>query len=333
MALQQSEVMVALSPRSERPAVTDQFAPTWASVEPALRRFLAARGLGRHDIDDIVQEVAARVLEHGVSYQTPDDLRAWCFVVARRLHIDQWRAQSRGVPLDDHTADSDLRQESEIRRVEDRHFLGTVSQAFTCLSDGDRLALVTDTRGVSGQERNRLAVARHRARGRLKAMTGPFGLSPVLFAHLSKAQRRSLPAQVGVGVLSVAVFAVVHTVAAPRPGDAPAFGRADAQVTPWAAREVRAQLGVRVASVPAVVPVVTSHSHVVATATDSPVAAVAGPRGAWARVALKANDGHQPLVCTDGSFVQHACLDIPSGTPAHDTAGTGSGTPALVTVG
>jgi DNA-directed RNA polymerase specialized sigma24 family protein len=144
----------------------------WEETEPPLRRYLASLGATRSEIDDLVQETAARSLEKAAPFAEAAQLRRWSFVVARRLRIDALRQLSRLGELDTETPD--LQAADLMGQVEDRHLLLTVQREYLKLTVPHQRALSHDAATlVDGRERNRAAVARHRARRKLRDAVGP----------------------------------------------------------------------------------------------------------------------------------------------------------------
>jgi hypothetical protein len=172
---------------------------------------LASLGSARHEIDDLVQETAARALEHRVPFDSAADLRRWCFVVARRLLIDEIRAQRRRAPLETAAADADPVSAAELSRVEDRALLRHVAASWHTLKAADKAALKTVTTVPAQSDRaeqNRRNVARHRARGRLRALVGPLAAASGLFPSLRRLQPRPTPVLSGVPVLAAMAVSV-----------------------------------------------------------------------------------------------------------------------------
>lgn len=300
--LQHGQTDGSPGPRRTSAVLTDDFAAVWTAVEPALRRYVASLGATRTDIDDVVQEVAARALQADVSYCDAADLRRWCFVVARRLRIDQLRLRARLFSLDALTATSDITSMREFSRVEDRHLLGTITNALAQLSDRDRAALspatVTD-------DRNQAAVARFRARRRLRQLVGPLiGVVPWLAIRL-RSRRSGATTAAAFAIPSLALVmatgigVVIHdsSPTGPRQISIAQFSSGSDVALAHAAR------GARIAHGPV-------SSHAVGEATNHAVVAARLPAGAWVKGGFKPNDGHQPLVCLDGTVGGHVCVDI-----------------------
>lgn len=124
--------------------------------------------------EEIVQEVALRMLTSRVEGSTAADLWPWASTVARHLAVDHWRAEARtvlGDPPDvvcrdsvEETVESRLRFESTIAA------LGTLSA-----SDQQHLIRVMHELTAVGPLPSRIKVAVHRARRRLVVAVGETG--------------------------------------------------------------------------------------------------------------------------------------------------------------
>jgi DNA-directed RNA polymerase specialized sigma24 family protein len=301
-------------PRFERDGLTPGFPGAWADVELPLRRFLSSLGANRHDIDDLVQEVAARALERRVAYLDGEDLRRWAFVVARRAWVDEVRRRSIEAR---HASAGSPRSSSELdlARVEDRSVLSAVARALPQLPGRDRQVLLAALRGdieaTDGAERNRDAVARHRARKRLRALTGPLAAAFSVLARVIRtpARRQSLALAAPLALASVAVWsAMVPSPGASGDPSRPQTGAAVIPLSPTA-DELRR-----------VTPTWTSYSRVTrpapsqsATAlprSEGSVAAVDGPAGAHAALRRDERTGPQPLACYRGDLGK-VCVWLP----------------------
>jgi hypothetical protein len=163
----------------------------WPEVHRRLLRFLHARGTDASAAEDIVQEVALRVVALDVPYESADDLMRWAATAARNLAIDQWRADSRygAVPLEEAASAVDVDE-----TVEHRLRLEAVGQSWMQLSERDREALRSGALGTKASSRSesvRWAVQRHAARARLTAMIdGVVGVLAWLGAKLRYRPRR-----------------------------------------------------------------------------------------------------------------------------------------------
>lgn len=199
----------------------------WPEVHRRLLRFLHARGTDASTAEDIVQEVALRVVALDVRYESADDLMRWAATAARNLAIDQWRADSRyrAVPLEEAASAVDVDE-----TVEHRLRLEAVGQSWMQLSQRDRDALRSGALGTKASSRTegvRWAVQRHAARARLAAMIdGVGGVLVWLGARLR--YRPSRPARslviAAFPALVVAVVLLPHAIdlLTPHgPGDAP----------------------------------------------------------------------------------------------------------------
>lgn len=298
--LQHGQTDRSPSPRRTSEVLTDDFSAAWPQVEPALRRYVASLGANRSDIDDVVQEVAARALQAEVAFCDAADLRRWCFVVARRLRIDQLRLNTRLFSLDALIATSDITSMREFGRVEDRHLLATITSALAQLPDRDRLAL---SREAAVEDRNRAAVARFRARRRLRQLVGPLaGAASFVAIRLRRRTPRVTTAALAVPSLALVVTAGLGVATQDKSAALPH----EIAIAPFSAQSE----------------VALAHTTRLVHSSESPVGAPAPraavshsvvaarlPAGAWVKAGFKPNDGHQPLVCLDGTFAGHVCVD------------------------
>lgn len=102
---------------------------------PALRAYLQ-RIAGRESVEDLVQEVAARALKYGRSFDDDRDFGRWARGVALRVLIDQ-REKSQRAPLPLEHAPEAPGRESE--RLDDRE---SIRAALRDLSSIERDVLV-----------------------------------------------------------------------------------------------------------------------------------------------------------------------------------------------
>jgi DNA-directed RNA polymerase specialized sigma24 family protein len=212
----------------------DALAAVWPEVSLRLTRLLGSRGAARDVTDDIVQEVAARVLSRGIVFDDAADLMRWTVPVALNLLVDHARATKR-VSVGQ-AVDSTVPDIADV--VVDRDRLGRVLGAVAQLSDGDRAALVAS--GLPAADRResvRHAVRRHRARRRLLAIVdGAAGIAAWLGLRLRRTRGGALTASVALA-LPVGMFVGLpgHVRPAPAPGinaaapvEAPRLLRVDA---------------------------------------------------------------------------------------------------------
>jgi len=176
----------------------------WPEVRRRLLRLLQSRGVDSSTAEDIVQEVAVRLLARQVPYTSADDLMRWTTTVARNLAIDYWRSAAREVPLPVYPAAAAQRVDEE---VEYRLRLEAVEESWPRLSERDRRALKMAVAGETVPTRSeavRWAVQRHAARARLAAMID--GLATALAWLWRRAQRNR-------GTYGAAVLAATPIVA------------------------------------------------------------------------------------------------------------------------
>lgn len=138
---------------------------TWPRLTRGLAGFLHARGVPPCDVDDYVQEAVQRATSRHVTYDSVEELLAWCITVARNLVIDDARRSARrgntdiGAPAATRDAEADV-----MARLAAFDLL----DAFRALSEADREAITTRGRELERTEANRLAQRRTRARRRLR---------------------------------------------------------------------------------------------------------------------------------------------------------------------
>lgn len=315
-----------MGPRAETEPFTARFGRVWPEVEQPLRRYLASRALAGHEIDDVVQEVAARALDRQVPFADAGELRAWCFVVARRIRVDQVRLAGRSVELGAASGVADRSQHRALDQVEDRHLLSTVRAAVGQLADHERAALASADPLASRGERNRAAVARHRARRRLKQLVGPFAVLPWL--------GRRRPARLRLGAMtSVAVpgalAAIVMTQGLVPFATGPAAGSPRTHLAVMSTAPAAGEFAQRSAH-----PLTRALSHALSRSAlgrrqvTHTVAVVSAPNHTQVSVATAPNDHRRPLLCTDGTVVQRLCVGLPhplswSSVPTVDAARLG----------
>ena len=205
-----------LVPRSNDVAITQKLETVWPSVSVRLATMLRRRGVGRHDADEAIQETAARAISTGVEFVDGDDLFRWASVVSWRVAVDARRRCTRisDGELPDRADHVDVQQAAEHRIV-----LSAVTTRFKDLSERDRAVLLAsfDEQPVpSRSEAVRLAVARHRARSRLRGLLDGLAAPVAAFAarrwrwrsaHVEALAASAAPALACLA-LSVGTFAV-----------------------------------------------------------------------------------------------------------------------------
>jgi hypothetical protein len=140
----------------------------WAVTSSTVARYLRARGVQQCDVDDLVQEVALRVLTARPG-PDPEKVLPWCLVVARNLSVDLARSRSRNLCVADvpETAGPCDVEHEVVQRAE----LHKVLAALQVLAPADRAAIWDGVNEVPAPPDRktavRLAVRRHRARQRL----------------------------------------------------------------------------------------------------------------------------------------------------------------------
>lgn len=140
----------------------------WPLVAPRLTRALLARGVNRATTEDIVQEVAARVLCKAPRFSSADDLYRWARRVGINLSIADYRRSARivfALPAE-RADDTDVHLAVEDRLAWDRLLEGLVT-----LRASEREVLLYEILGRPDWtvQTTRVAkVRRHRARRRLE---------------------------------------------------------------------------------------------------------------------------------------------------------------------
>lgn len=181
----------------------------WPEVASRLAAMLRRRGLQPHTIEDIIQEVAARVLANHVLFGSADDLARWAFTVARNLACDDMRSRRHlaEFPIEDRPAPDEV-----STLVEKRVVLEETARAFSQLTDSERGAILSGLTPASTGGRKediRLAVRRHRARAHLaRLLKGLVGILGGVWAG-----RRLVNGGSTAGRLVVAASPVVLVVA------------------------------------------------------------------------------------------------------------------------
>jgi DNA-directed RNA polymerase specialized sigma24 family protein len=177
--------------RPELTLLTDPDAgEVWRAVDAGLRRSLRSRRVSRDVVDDVIQETAARALTLGIRYRDAADLLRWCHRVAANLAVDHYRARTRfSVAYPDVAAPTDVPREVELRLA-----VHQVHRAISLLPQPERERLLQALAPTPRAERDRrgatrLAVRRHRARERLRRLSGAVWAGLVLLWRLSRRVR------------------------------------------------------------------------------------------------------------------------------------------------
>jgi hypothetical protein len=178
------------------------------AVRPLLITRLRRAGAGPEDAEDVAQEALLRAWDRHIPFEDDGDLLRWCTVVARRAHIDRVRRQVRLMDLGEIVSDAACR---DLEAVELRHVLGTVAGALTLLTERERSSL-RPSASPDRRTQIRAAVARHRARARLRLLVGPFAAG---LAAAARVVRRGVPAATAVGALAAAVVVVGGGIGTP----------------------------------------------------------------------------------------------------------------------
>src|SRR5947208_707660 len=81
-------------PRISR-AKAELITEIWPGISTDLLAYLRGRRVRADEAEDIVQEVAARLLAKPVRFSTADELWPWAVTVAHNLAADRWRSEQR----------------------------------------------------------------------------------------------------------------------------------------------------------------------------------------------------------------------------------------------
>jgi hypothetical protein len=160
--------------------LTNDLESVWPEVAARLAAMLRRRGVRHHDVDEIVQETATRAISTRVSYDDADHLFRWASVVSGRLAIDLRR---RGARLSDDELPDRADTVDVAMAAEHRFVLGEVQNRLPELSARDQDVLLSSFHDAPGSDRResvRVAVARHRARNRLRVLLDGLAGSAIL---------------------------------------------------------------------------------------------------------------------------------------------------------
>lgn len=199
-------------PRSNDDLITRKLEKVWPSVSARLRVMLERRGVSSHDAEEAIQETAARAMSAAVEFADADDLFRWASVVSWRVAVDARRRCTRvsGNELPERADHVDVAQAAETRIV-----LSAVTTRFKELSERDRAVLLAGLDEQPSQTRLesvRTAVARHRARNRLRGLLN--GLAAPVVAFIVRRRWRSAHAEAFVSTAGPALACFALTVGA-----------------------------------------------------------------------------------------------------------------------
>lgn len=198
------------------------FAALWRETARKVTLFLRRMGASPEVAEDLVQDVAVRLLRTGLHFAEPKELLKWSYVVARHLYIDHVR---RPGPLPCELAElpEPLAPTDVVRTVEARLALAQVGRVLRTMSDADQQALLQlvrddpDAAPTSRRESTRLAVQRHRARTRLQHLIA----STAALIGVLGAQLRRLGGHATVAAAYVVPLLMVALVPLPQKGQNP----------------------------------------------------------------------------------------------------------------
>lgn len=98
-------------------------------IMPELRAWLMAKTRSRDLADDIIQDLAVKVLRFWHQYRADTNFRSWAYVITRNLLLDRWRRSSRRpeVPIFDDTDLLPEFQETQTRAVYRQQLLAAMA--------------------------------------------------------------------------------------------------------------------------------------------------------------------------------------------------------------
>ncbi|MEY2451306.1 MAG: hypothetical protein QOD92_880 [Acidimicrobiaceae bacterium] len=314
--------------RSNGPVLTEDLASVWPEVATRLQSMLRRRGVRHHDIDEIIQETATRVISGRVTYVDADDLFRWASVVGGRLAIDLRRRGARlsTEELPDRADTIDVATAAEHRVV-----LHAVRTRLPELSERDQAALLSsfdDEPPTSRRESVRVAVARHRARSRLRLLLDGLAGSAVL-GWLRRNRLWSAPVE-AISYAAVPAAACVMITVCAWSGAAQSSASAvasNARSAPVAATYVAAveeptptlSTGESHDTRPPPPPPPPSPSAPNGPAVDGPYIVVEDPTGEQNRAGFRPGQASDPLWCVTApslSGPETRCVDSPVPLPA-----------------
>lgn len=185
----------------------------WPRVSRLLAAGLRRRGASPSIVEDVVQDVALRIMTHEPAYNDADDLLRWCHTVARNRLVDYHRSGERLVELAADREDGRPSHGELHAEVEARLRLARVLSSIRDLGVDDQQAIAPllsdalEPPAANRKEATRLAVRRHRARKRLLDIVGPAAavLGWVQAKRCGRSALRLAPAALAVPLLLAGV--------------------------------------------------------------------------------------------------------------------------------
>ena len=217
---------VAPGTRTRSAAVTPELTEIWPQVRTRLVGYLVARGVSSSDADDVVQDVAERLIRHRIDFIDADDLLRWCVPVARHASIDRHRRGARLVSV--HALAEQPCADDLAETVGARMRVRRVVDGLAKLSHADRETLVDALHENGTAMDGATRVRRHRARKRLLELVGPAAVATAVVRAIRRFGRTGAavvaPAAVAASFLISSGSGAVGapTVAAMPPGQSPA---------------------------------------------------------------------------------------------------------------
>lgn len=209
----------ATGTRMKSAGVTADLTEIWPQVRPRLIAYLRARGVTYTNADDVVQDVAERMVRHDVPFADAEDLLRWCVPVARNASIDQHRRASRAVlvaNLPDRAREDDVAE-----TVSARLRLRRVIDGLNRLPQSERAALTAAIDNTDGLTDSATRVRRHRARRRLLEMAGPPAVVVACGRVLRRLWRPGVATAIPAAMAVSFVVGAMHAPSVDRPAAAP----------------------------------------------------------------------------------------------------------------
>jgi DNA-directed RNA polymerase specialized sigma24 family protein len=137
----------------------------WTAFGDRLRRFIAARVRNSHDVDDLRQDVFARIHAGLDGVENPEALESWLFQVTRRAIVDHYRKRA---PVELRFEPADAEPSTDVSR----EVASWLVPGWSCWTGPIAKLSGWSTRKARAEElAARLGL--HRSRARSRASSGP----------------------------------------------------------------------------------------------------------------------------------------------------------------
>jgi hypothetical protein len=282
-----------------------KLAAAWPELELQLRRVLNARHVPVDDHDDLLQEVAARILASDVAFESAADLLPWASTVIRRLHIDHVRKAKR-LALDGQVPD--VRGSTDVERtVAARMELSSVAEVLVAWPHDARDTLLS-ARGV--RQPSSVYVRRYRLRAKLMAALDGWAA----FVGFVRRHRPVLTPQTPTAMLALSCMVTGATAFLTAASAGPPAVRV-AMVSAAHSEAVPAAVAVPAPPAPVAARSTAAHRPTVAPGPSAPAKQVVRtevPVAMRPYVQLDHSDEDEPLVCVWTVRVGRVCVDDPA---------------------